>query len=152
MDNFNKRENEGRLKWLNLNINDILNGKKVIAFTEDKYCPYDMAMTSTTLSYGEIKDVHRAYSKYPDFMIDAAKIKKLEEACMEEDRTPLLIAFFDDCTIVWDTSKVDWTTRVKPVECTCTTASNYTHGQKTKLETRFTINEAIYVKRYQLDN
>lgn len=147
MDEFNRRENQGRLKWLNLNIKDILSGKKTIAFTQDPYCSYDMAMTSTTLFYGEIKDIHRSYSKYPNFQIDAMKIKKLEAACVEEDRRPLLIAFFEDYTIVWDTSKVDWTERVKPVECTSTTASNYTHGQKTKLETSFLKEEAIYVKQ-----
>ena len=72
MDNFfTTREIEGRHEWLNLNMRDVLSGRKTIHFTTNPYELYDFDMTaSTTFSYGEIKTVHRDYFKYPNFQID----------------------------------------------------------------------------------
>lgn len=104
-------------------------------------------MTAGTItSVGEIKDVHRPYIKYPNFMIDIQKIRKLHEIAKKDGRIPYLVVFFSDSYGVWDISKIDYETRVETRPCTSTTAQNYTKGKRDKDETYFYNNEAIYWK------
>lgn len=147
MNEFRKRELEGRLKWDCVNKVDVLNGKKIIAYTPDDYDAVDFFMTAgTVFSVGEIKDVHRDYIAYPNFMIDAAKIRNLHEIAKKDSRIPYLVVFFNDGWGVWDISQIDYESRVETRPCTSTTAQNYEKGKKDKEETYFYNNEAIYWK------
>ena len=141
---FTEREIEGRREWIDLNMRDVLLGKKTIHFTDDPYEAYDFDMTaSTTYSYGEIKTIHRDYSKYPNFQIDYRKLKTLQDKAREDNRVPYLVCFFDDVDVVWNISSIDLESRKYNQFCTSTTAE-YTKGKKEKEEVWLTIEEAIY--------
>lgn len=144
---FNEREIEGRYKWLHLNIKGVLNGTKTIHFTDDPYELFDFDMTGgTVLSYGEIKTVHRDYTKYDNFQIDYNKLKNLQTVSKEKNRTPYLVCFFDDYDVVWDITDIDLEERKYTTYCTSTTA-NYEKGKKEKEEVWLTIDEAIYKEK-----
>ena len=144
---FATREIEGRKKWLELNLSDILNGKKTVHFTDDPFCPYDFDMTATTtLSYGEIKTVHRNYNKYPDFQIDYIKVKTLQDISIKDSRRSYVVGFFDDETIVWDVTDMNLEERKYNQFCTSTTA-NYSKGKKEKEEIWLKKEEAIYPRK-----
>ena len=141
---FTTREIEGRYEWITLNMKDILSGKKTIHYTEDPFEVYDFDMTaSTALSYGEIKTVHRDYTKFPNFQIDYKKLKSLQSLAKQDGRIPYLVCFFDDYTIVWDISGIDLEERMYTTFCTSTTA-DYTKGKREKEEVWLTIEEAIW--------
>lgn len=144
---FTARECEGRLKWLNLNLKDVLTGNKCIKFTTDPYCPHDFEMTawtsSVTLSYGEIKTIHRNYSNYPNFQIDYNKVKTLQDNSANDNRRAYVVGFFDDDTIVWDITDIDFEERRYKQYCTTTTA-DYEKGKKPKEEIWLVKEEAIY--------
>lgn len=148
MDNFfTTREIEGRHEWLNLNMRDVLSGRKTIHFTTNPYELYDFDMTaSTTFSYGEIKTVHRDYFKYPNFQIDYKKLKALQELAKQDGRIPYLVCFFDDYTIVWSIADIDLEGRKYSQFCTSTTA-DYEKGKREKDEVWLTIDEAIYKEK-----
>lgn len=144
---FNAREIEGRKEWLELNLLDILRGNKTIHFTDNPYELFDFDMTaSTVLSYGEIKTVHRPYTKYPNFQIDYNKLKNLQVISKQMDRVPYLVCFFEDYTIVWDITSIDLEERKYSQFCTSTTA-DYSKGKRKKEEVWLTIDEAIYKRQ-----
>ena len=144
---FENREYEGRYEWLSLNMKDIIKGKKTIHFTENPYEVYDFDMTATTTySYGEIKTIHRDYTKYPNFQIDYKKLKALQYRAEKDDRIPYLVCFFDDYTIVWNVADINLEERKYNQFCTSTTAE-YTHAKKEKDEVWLTIDEAIYKEK-----
>ena len=147
---FEQREDEGRIKWLCLNLNDILRGKKCVLFTQDPYAVFDFEMTAYTtniLSYGEIKTVHRNYTNYSNFQIDYNKLKSLKDACKPENRTPYLVVFFTDYTMVWDLTDIDLEERKYTKNCTSTTAENYTKAKKEKVEVWLDDNQGLIYKR-----
>lgn len=147
MDKFEEREIEGRGKWLKMNYNAVLLGKKIIQFTEDKFNPVDFYMTAgTKTSVGDIKTLHRDYMQYPDFQIDYIKLKEIKDRATD-GRIPYLVVFFNDYHIVWDLSKIDIEERKHIVNCTATTAQNYNKGKKEKEEVCLTMQEAIYVRK-----
>ena len=141
---FTAREDEGRYKWLTININNILKGKTTIHYTEDPYEVYDFDMTANSLSYGEIKTIHRDYTKYMNFQIDYNKLHALKQLSQENDRTPYLVCFFDDYNIVWDLTDIDLEERKYTTYCTSTTAENYEKGKREKVEVWLTREEAIW--------
>lgn len=151
---FEQRENEGRIKWLNLNLNDLLRGNKCILFTRDPYSPHDFEMTAYTtdvLSYGEIKTIHRKYTDYDNFQIDYKKLKSLKEAANTDSRTPYLVCFFTDYTIVWDLTNIDLESRKYTIDCTSTTVDNYTKGKKQKVEVWLDDNDKPIYKKTTLN-
>lgn len=145
MDKFTQRENEGRYMWLIINLPDILSGKKTIHFTDNPYETYDFDMTAHSLSYGEIKTIHRPYTKYVNFQIDYNKLHSLKEKAKEDNRIPYLVCFFDDYSIVWDLTKINLEERKYTTYCTSTTAENYEKGKKEKQEVWLTKEEALWV-------
>lgn len=143
---FSTREIEGRSKWFELNKREILLGKKAVVFTLDEFDGVDFFMTAyttNTRSIGEIKTVHRPYSKYPNFQIDYSKAKGVQEKAKAENSIPYVVGFFDDCTIVWDISNIDLEERRYIQYCTSTTA-DYQKGKKKKEEVWLLKEEAIY--------
>lgn len=147
---FEQREDEGRIKWLLLNLNDILRGNKCVLFTRNPYAVFDFEMTAYTtniLSYGEIKTVHRNYTNYSNFQIDYNKLKSLKDACKSENRTPYLVVFFTDYTMVWDLTDIDLEERKYTCNCTSTTAENYTKGKREKVEVWLDDNQGLIYKR-----
>lgn len=146
---FDTREAEGRIAYLNLNLADIVKGKKTIHFTEDKYEVYDFEQTAWTTSvesYGEIKTVHRPFRDYNDFQIDYNKVKKLQTLSQTEGRRGYIVGFFRECAVVWDITDMDLEGRRRDVNCTVTTAD---YGKKrVKTEIGLTEKDAIYVKDY----
>ena len=146
---FDTREAEGRIAYLNLNLADIVKGKKTIHFTEDKYEVYDFEQTAWTTSvesYGEIKTVHRPFRDYNDFQIDYNKVKKLQTLSRTEGRRGYIVGFFRECAVVWDITDMDLEGRRRDVNCTVTTAD---YGKKrVKTEIGLTEKDAIYVKDY----
>ena len=147
MNNFTEAENKGREKMKTLCKEGVERGTRKIEFTEDRYCPYDLSMTSKTgTSVGEIKNLERPYSQYPNFQIDLSKLRNLLRAAEEKDSTPLLFAFFTDCTLVWDIStlsdKIE--ERAKTVWCTNTTADRYNRGHREKTETFLYSDETLW--------
>lgn len=142
---FEAREDEGRVLWLTINLKDITRGRKTIHFTEDQFEVYDFDMTaSTRLSYGEIKTIHRPYTKYVNFQIDYNKLHSLKELALQDNRTPYLVCFFDDYNIVWDITDIDLEARKYTTYCTSTTAENYEKGKREKTEVWLTKEEAIW--------
>ena len=77
-------------------------------FTEGNYDCVDFWATGDTLYVGEIKNYirERNLREYSDYMIDWSKIVNLLAVAKKEERTPLLICFFWDWTIIWDLSKI----------------------------------------------
>jgi len=144
---FNDREMEGRYAWMMLNMKDILRGKKRIDFTLDPFCTFDFEMTawtsSVTTSYGEIKTIHRDYTKYDNFMFDYMKGKRLQNKAREDNRKAYVVGFFDDYTLVWDITEMNLEERKYTQFCTTTTA-NYEKGKEEKEEIWLTKEEAIY--------
>lgn len=141
---FTAREDEGRYKWLTININNILKGKTTIHFTEDPYEVYDFDMTANSLSYGEIKTLHRDYDDYENFQIDYKKLHSLKQLAQENDRTPYLVCFFNDYNIVWDLTDIDLEARKYIKNCTSTTVEGYQKGKVPKEEVWLTKEEAIW--------
>lgn len=146
---FDRREAEGRIAYLNLNIRDIVKGRKTIHFTEDPLEVYDFEQTAWTTSvesYGEIKTVHRPFRHYDDFQIDYKKAKNLQILSQAEDRRGYIVGFFTECVVVWDITEMDLESRARDVLCTSTTAD---YGKKRiKTEIGLTEKDAIYVKNY----
>jgi hypothetical protein len=144
---FENREFEGRYEWLSLNMRDVLRGRKVIQFTLDPYCPQDFEMTaytsSTTLSYGEIKTIHRDYTKYENFQINYKKMKRLQDRAKKDGRVPYLVCFFDDYKIVWDITDIDFEARKYTQYCTPTTAF-YTKEKEESEQVWLTKEEALW--------
>lgn len=153
MDNFfSNREMEGRYEWFLIIAKDVLQGKRTIHYTEDPYEVYDFDMTAhtsaTVLSYGEIKTVHRPYTKFDTFQIDYNKLKALQDLAKENGRVPYLVCFFDDWDVVWDVSDIDLEDRRYTTYCTSTTA-DYQKGKREKEEVWLSIAEdaAIYKRK-----
>ena len=152
---FTERENRGRIKLLKLFQAQIIAGRRVIRFTIDPYERYDFLMTSVTstnreiISLGDIKDVNRRYDKFNNFQIDYDKLKNIVIEARKDDRTPLLVVFFEECVCIWDINYTDWQSRAKSVKCTSTTALNYHKGKTEKLETYLNKEEAVYVGYYE---
>ena len=147
MNNFDEAENLGRGKFERLCSAGIMSGERIVDFTTDPYCFYDFAMTSKTgTSIGEIKNLDRPYTKYPNFQIDLPKLRRLLEEANRQNCTPLLVVFFSDCTLVWDISTLEdeIEDRAKKVWCTTTTADNYNRGTKEKTETFLYSNETLW--------
>lgn len=147
---FEERENEGRIKWLSLNLNDILRGNKCVHFTRNPYAAYDFEMTAYTteiLSYGEIKTIHRNYTDYENFQIDYKKLKTLQDKAKEDNRTPYLVCFFNDWTLVWNIEDINLEERKYTKNCTSTTAENYTKAKKEKVEVWLDDNKGLIYKR-----
>ena len=145
---FITREFEGRADWININIRDILRGKKIIVFTQDDYDGVDFFMTAftnslATTSVGEIKTIHRNYTKYENFQIDYKKLKNLQDTAKLDNRIPYLVCFFDDYTIVWDITNINLEERKYNRYCTSTTA-NYEKGKREKEEVWLTKEESIW--------
>lgn len=145
---FTTREFEGRIKWMNINIRDILSGRKTIAFTADDYDGVDFFMTAftdsiMTASVGEIKTIHRNYTKYDNFQIDYKKLKNLQDVVKIDNRIPYLVCFFDDYTIVWDITDINLEERRYNQYCTSTTA-DYEKGKREKEEVWLTKEESIW--------
>lgn len=156
MNRFTEKEFEGREKWLKMNYNDIINGKKVVQFTSNAFDRADFYMTAYTktkeekISVGEIKNINRDYEQYPNFQIDYSKIKEIKDIAEKEDRIPYLVAYFTDYSIVWDLARIpDIENRKYKQYCTSTTAVNYNKGKKEKEEIWLTKEEAIYVRKNQ---
>ena len=154
MDFFNKREIEGRNKWLTINLKDILLGKKCILFTTGA-CTYDFEMTAwtttVTASYGEIKTVHRNFTQYPNFMIDYKKVKRLQDRAIKDGRLAYVVGFFEDYDLVWDVTNMDLEGRKYTQYCTSTTA-DYQKGKQEKEEIYLNFDEAIYKEEIINDN
>lgn len=141
---FNDREMEGRKRWVEINLHEMLRGEKTIHFTTDPYELFDFDMTaSTVLSYGEIKTVHRDYARYPNFQIDYGKLRNLQDMARQMGRVPYLVCFFDDVDVVWDISGIDLESRRYKAWCTSTTA-DYGKARREKDEVWLTIDEAIW--------
>lgn len=118
MDNYQLAEQRGRTKtskrFKNLQI----------VFTTDKMDKVDFYATGLTFNHsgdtyvGEIKNYddpnyHRSFKKFKNYMIDYWKLSYLITIAKAEGRTPLLIVYFDDYTIVWDISNIDIDSRRK---------------------------------------
>lgn len=149
MDTFyTTREYEGRKKWLDINMNDVLRGKKNIVFTLDDFDTVDFLMTAftgnkATTSIGEIKTIHRNYTKYDNFQIDYKKMKNLQDKAKNGGDIPYLVVFFDDYTVVWDITDIDLESRKYNQYCTSTTA-NYQKGRREKEEVWLVKEESIW--------
>ena len=150
---FENRENGGRVKWLQLNMKDVVSGKKTIAFTYDPYAPIDFLMTALTNvsgyleSMGEIKDIHRDYTKYNNFQIDYHKLQNLKARAEEDAKVPYLVCFFTDYCIVWDLTDIDLEERKYTTLCTSTTAENYNKGSREKEEVWLDKSEALWTRK-----
>lgn len=89
-----------------------------LLFTTGKTDTVDFFGTATTRQsntyVGDVKcyanpDFPRTFSQYPDYMIDYQKLQAICDEAAKDGRTPILVAYFADCTCVWDLSAFDWT-------------------------------------------
>lgn len=140
-DFFKDRESEGRDKFSRLFSKE---KGYTVEFTDDPYCRYDAMMTGKTGNeyVVEIKNVHRPFKQYDDFLIDAQKVDGLHDAGIELSKTPLITGFFTDGTLIWDVTTTEDIPRTE-AWCTATTAS-YEHGKKRKEMCRLTEERAAW--------
>lgn len=131
---FTEAEIKGRKKLFDLYLNKILRGQVNITFSEDPGCRHDFLMDKLNGEkiIGEIKNINRPFSKFPNFQIDYDKCEHVLSEGKKQGRTPIVIGFFTDCTMVWDLTDIPFEERRRLVECTATTAVDY--GKKKKLK------------------
>lgn len=88
-----------------------------IEYTEKDFDNVDLYMTAVTnpsrTYVGEIKayinhEHPRPYSKYEDYMIDYDKLRHIKKIGMNENRIPILTAYFSDYCLVWDLHTTKW--------------------------------------------
>lgn len=125
----------------------------------DKIDMYLTAVTNTGRTYCvEVKnyedDEHpRPYSKFiisgtdRGYQIDLEKIEYLFDVGERENRTPILYARFQDWTIVWDISKVDFESRARWIK---TNKDGCNYGEKEySWQTYLYKDEAVWIKKTQ---
>ena len=93
----------------------------------------------------------RNYSKFTSngkdygFQIDVAKLDHLMNKYHEENRIPILYCRFNDYTIAWNISKINYKERIKQV-WTNKYGMNYGKEKELTYQTYLYISEAVYVK------
>ena len=118
---YRKKDNKGREKM----VSEF--GKAYIMyFTPEQTNPVDFYLTARTHSektyVGDVKayidtEHPREYSKFIKnekdygYMIDLNKLREIKKIAMNQGRTPILLAYFTDFTIIWNLNNMPWETR-----------------------------------------
>lgn len=92
--------------------------------------------------YGDEKN-KRNSTKFPDYQIDFEKIENLEKKAQENNSIPLLIVFFSNELIVWNTRKCDWKSTKKMVK-TNKYGGRYGAEKENTIQVFFNFSDAIY--------
>lgn len=114
------KEMEGRT------AEDLFFGDRFIHdYSKGKFDYYDALATAVTIvtntfvheykAYGDPDHIRR-HDKFPNYYVDAIKLKRVKDKAMREGRIPLLIVFFYDCVCVWDLNKAPWEDTVTYVD------------------------------------
>lgn len=153
IDKIKEAENKGRQLFQN-DFGHIFN----IEYTKGEYDNADLYMTATTdpsrTYVGEIKaylnPTHpRPYTKYEDYMIDYDKLRHIKKIGLNENRIPILTAYFSDYCLVWDLNQTKWETTAT---WECVNCKGVDYGKKeTELMAHLKMEDAIYKKAMEYE-
>lgn len=146
MDNYERAENQGRQKF-----EEQFGDKYVINFTSGKFDRVDFFLTAKTASQttyvGDVKNYEtRPYAKYDDYMIDYEKLRWISTIAEDENRIPILAAFFSDVDVVWDLRDVDYETP-KEVRRVNKDGQHYGEEKEDSMVTYLKIDDAKWIRR-----
>lgn len=148
MNKFLQGEEVGRRYWEQLLIKNKVTDYQ---FEKDEYSAWDCTYIWNNITFlVEIKVRNCSSTEYPDFILETDKCNNILNECLQNNYRGLYVNFFNDgIVVIWDLNKVKDNPDILK---NCRKTTSVYSGYKDKLVKLITLNQAIKVGKYNINN